>query len=349
MRLQPGNTSASNRMLARCFAQSPRGALVTQHAFTLIELLVVIAVIIILLGAIIVAGTSLVDSSKTNSTKLLLTAVQDVVEEFNREKPGVTGAYQQKATGSGHAIYKNRYGLFPPDELDIFTADGLPGSDPASGGTLAVGKAVVVTGTSSGGYPVMRFHTDGPAMPEFEHRDVAALVLAVEMFGNQSKVMLDRIPGKNRSPGALDNKGEPIQFLDRGDLSGGGPDGSWQEEVDLQIRYIVDNWGNPIRYFAQRDFPIKSSGTVVPSSNHADWNQVSTEVVRLNGGQPVIMSLGPNGDDQATEESMQDITASFVEDWMANSTLGNPGLTNPFNLDNAYANEALAEKLLPRN
>ncbi|MHC4697480.1 MAG: hypothetical protein ACYTFA_12125, partial [Planctomycetota bacterium] len=80
------------------------------------------------------------------------------------------------------------------------------------------------------------------------------------------------------------------------------------------------------------------------SSNHSDWNQASTEMIRLNNGKPILMSYGPNGKDQL-KQGIQDAdpTANLMVDWVDEV---HPGIDNPFNKDNVYASPDLAEKLL---
>ena len=73
----------------------------------------------------------------------------------------------------------------------------------------------------------------------------------------------------------------------------------------------------------------------------ADWNEASTALIRLNGGQPIIMSYGPDGRDQLSKDSLSaDPTASLVADFVANQRID-----NPLNEDNVYADPAAKEKL----
>ncbi|MFQ5591514.1 MAG: type II secretion system protein [Phycisphaerae bacterium] len=315
-------------------------------AFTLIELLAVFAIVLILISAILVGGPRLIDKARARTTESLLRVVDSAVDEFRREQtenPSIVSVKQHSATGNW-VSYERRYGRYPPDELEVFTAQGLPGS--AQSYSLAVGKASVIPAPAegNGAYAPMRFYTGGDSKPELEHRDLAAMILAIEMFSPKAAVILDHIPESQRSPGVLDETGKPIQFLDR------NGDGEWAADVaadlDLQIRYIVDTWGVPLTYLAQRDYdPDDPDAT--RSSNHASWNQASTELIRLNGGRPIIMSYGPDGPRQLVQDVQQDATANLVGDW-ADQTPGVPRIDNTFNQDNIYANPDLAAKLVER-
>ncbi len=317
-----------------------------RRALTLVELLIVIVVIGILVSSILVASSSFINKGRTNNTQAVLQIVADAVEEFKREqtvKPTITRAKQTKDPSKGkqdpavtHIFYSDRYGQYPPDELEVFTTNGLPGSQaPPAVRTLAAGGAVIFPAPS--GQP-MRFYKNGAAEDAFEHRDMLAMVVAIETLSESASSILDRIPDKNRSPGALDD-GKPALFLDRP----GGPIGSWDAN-DHQIRYILDDWGTPISYLAQRDWqPDSATFMPIASSNHAAWNEASTELIRMNGGQPIIMSYGPNGKDQLTLDAMEaDAKASLVGDF---EDADDHVVNNPFNDDNVYSNPALKEKL----
>ena len=114
------------------------------------------------------------------------------------------------------------------------------------------------------------------------------------------------------------------------------------DAYDLQIRYIIDDWGNPISYMTQRNWePLPASPD--PSTNHPSWSEASAEFVRLNGGQPVIFSYGPDGEEQLTAEAMgTDGDASLVGDFAYEA---DGMINNPMNADNLYADPTLAEKL----
>lgn len=323
------------------FFRAPRSrlglAIPTARGFTMVELLVVIVIIVILFSAVLVAGTTLISKAKISSTRAVLTVVRDAVEQFKRDQeasPTITRAKQ------GSVKYIDRYGYYPPDELEVFSPQGLPGSG-AGGKSLAPGGAKIVpTPQNNVTYGSMRFYTRGLAPDEaaIEHRDLAAMIVAIEVSGRTAGAILDRIDERYRVLGPLDNSGDPMLFLDR-PAAGGQLNESWNTG-DFQIRYIVDDWGNPISYMAQRDW----NGGDPPegSSNHDAWNEASTELIRLNGGQPIIMSYGPDGTEQLTAEVMGDNgAASLVGDLED----GDHKIGHHLNADNVYVDPALKARL----
>jgi hypothetical protein len=189
----------------------------------------------------------------------------------------------------------------------------------------------------------MRFFADGSALDVLEHRDLAAMVVAIETLTESAASILGHLPERNRIAAILDpTTRAPGQFLDRQT----GTVGSFDAD-DHEVRLIVDDWGNPLGYMAQRDWKA-SPATPIKSTNHqADWNQTSTDFVRLNGGAPVIFSWGADGEAQLTKDTMTTTaTASLVADWVNDpNDSDKPAINNLMNADNVYANPALKEKL----
>ncbi len=310
--------------------------------FTLIELLVVVAIILVLLAAIVHVGGWAFHKGQAKNTEAVLGILADACTQFKESAP--LGAVKQKsASASGIVTYAGRYGNYPPDELEIFSKHGLPGSDPKppDGNPLIPGGASIRPDLFPQPYDDMKFYTTGAgAKPEFEHRDNAALVLAIELFSEEAASTLARIPSRNWKPVANDSGGKPLVYIDR-DASDDYTDG------DEPIRYVVDNWTVPIAYMAQRDYRASNP---VDSSNHKtdwSWNQVSSRLVKLNGDAPVIFSWGPDGREQLTEAGMgAEGKAHLGADWM--TTLDNSAKDRvdfPLNTDNVYANPALSEIL----
>ena len=99
--------------------------------FTLVELLVVIGVIAILISAVIVAGGAVVSQAKSRTTRATLLVVRDAIEEFAREQQA-SPTIVRAPMGSG-GTYADRYGHYPPDELDLFSQHGLFNDDPPPG------------------------------------------------------------------------------------------------------------------------------------------------------------------------------------------------------------------------
>jgi len=321
-----------------------------RKAFTLVELLVVIAIITILASGLVVATTSVLNKARATNTRAVLEVVSDAIESFKRdqqENPSMTRVIH--GSGSNRVTYKKRYGLYPPDELEVYTPLGIPGSKPP-GGSLAGKFNNIVPGPESISWGAMRYYKNGIVEEDaLEHRDLLSMITAIELYSESGAAALSKLPSRNRTAGPVDAKGDPSLFLDRAFDT--APNGSWDAE-DYQIRYIVDGWGVPIGYLAQRDFK-EDNPTKTISSNHPDWNEGSTEIIRLNRGQPVIMSYGPNGKDQLTQE--------WMETQPGSSTTGNSimiakaslvgdfeddhKVNHPLNEDNIYLDPSLKERL----
>ncbi len=319
----------------------PLRTLPAKRALTLVELLIVIVIIGVLLSSILVAASHLIGRSKEQNTQGVLQIVSDAVEEFKREQIA-------RATITKNSAYKKRYGLYPPDELEVFTAEGVP----VPAGTTKTGSLATPSGSvilPKPPYSPMRFYADRSDLvaDANEHRDLAALIVAIETHGDASAAILAKLPDRNLSAGALGADGNPSQFLDRPQGINGAPSGGWDAD-DLQIRYILDDWGMPISYLAQRDWE-EDKEDERRSKNHRGWNKGSTEIVRLNGGVPVVFSYGANGKDQLTSEMMGNSgAASLIGDFEPEAPSASDQedvIDHPANADNVYANPALKEKL----
>lgn len=301
----------------------------------------VIGLIGVLVSAILVAAPALIDRHRGNSTELMLTAVRDMVDQFAREQ-------QSNPTLTRKTEYQKRYGFYPPDELEVFTEVGVPQKPPANRGPLTVGGAKVIPGATSGGYTPMTFRLDlkDPQQRALEHRDNAALVLAIQMFGRESKDMLESMSDANLRTLGSDQTGPPLIFLDRPDEQGKLND-KWDPEIDQPLRIIVDAWGVPIQYFSERNFSTSSDARNV-SPNYPGWNEASTQMVRRNGNKPLIVSYGPNGKDQLTEDLLSSATetTSMVGDWMNDGLDSRKGrIDDALNADNIYPDPRLRDRL----
>lgn len=321
-----------------------------RSALTLVEILVVIVIMTILASGLVVATTSILNKARTTNTQAVLRVVSDAIESFKREQqdnPRMTRVIH--GAGNTRVTYKNRYGLYPPDELEVYTPLGIPGSNPP-GGSLAGKNNNIIPSPESTNWKAMRYYQNGIVEEDaLEHRDLLAMITAIELYSEAGAAALSKLPSRNRTTGPVDAKGDPSIFLDR--AFGKTGNGSWDAE-DYQIRYIVDGWGVPISYLAQRDFK-EDNPTKTISSNHPGWNQASTEIIRLNRGQPVIMSYGPNGKDQLTQEWMETqpgssttgksikiAKASLVGDFEDDHKVN-----HPLNEDNVYLDPSLKERL----
>ncbi|MCG3131730.1 MAG: hypothetical protein FLDDKLPJ_02535 [Phycisphaerae bacterium] len=314
-------------------AITARSSAKVRGAFTLVEILVVVAIIVILLVSVVTLGGWAVRKGQSKNTEGMLRIVADALEQFAADAP--LAAVKQPG-GAGQVAYVSRYGKYPADELEVY-GSGIPGS--TQGRSLAPGGGVVVP-DAGGGYQRMTFVLGGAA-PQFENRDIATMLLAIELHSESAAQILSRVSEKHLVAVPLDGAGDPVQYLDR------DRDGKYNPKDDEPLRWLVDDWQVPVTYFSQRDFRDGAA----ESSNHpqADgwsWNEVSTRLVKMNGGAPVLMSWGPDGKDQRTEVNQTGATAANI----ATDLLGLDGsakdrIDNPLNADNVYANPALAEKL----
>lgn len=322
-------------------------------AFTLVELLVVIGIIVVLIGAVLVASTTLVTSAKARNTQVTLTLLRDAVDQFSSEQtrqPTLVRATQ------GIASYRARYGTFPPDEIEPFTLKGLPTATGNAGslGTGNAGRARLYPGQGATGYTPssMSFYTVGqpPPAQAVENRDQTGLLAAIEMYSETASEIIKKIPDRSWTTGVTTPRvdatgatvdGDPLLFLDLAPLG----TGTWNAANDYHIRHVIDDWGNPIGYMSQRDWvPTPPPGSPpTASTNSPQWNQAATQMVKLNGDQPVIFSYGPDGKEQLTRDAMQTTgAASLPTDWVTNGGR----LAHPMNVDNIYATDGLGKKLL---
>ena len=302
-------------------------------AFTLLELLVVMGIIAVLAASILVASHALIENSRARSTRAVLTIVQDALEQFKEEQSA-------RSTLARSGAYQARYGYYPPDELEPFTAHGVP-PDTGVAGPLTVGKASVVPAPSGTGVfdRAMTFQIDGlsDADRATEHRDLAAMMLAVNMFSESAAEMIGHISGSHRTTGPTSATRAPLQFLDR------NGDGDFTPMEDEQIEYIVDDWGVPISYLSQRDFLSANPVGETLSSNAPAWNKASTAMVLANNGRPLVFSYGPNGPEQLEATIVTGPEpVTLVGDWADG---GDQKVDHPLNLDNVYADQTFAEVL----
>jgi len=320
-------------------------------AFTLVELLVVMVIIVILVGSVLVAGSSLTNKAKSTNTQAMLSIVNQAVQEFAREQ-------KANPTLTSKKQYQVRYGFYPPDELEVFTDKGVPACPPLQPlpESRAPGGGEIVYGLAGQAFPYMTFDAAtyrldrnmfrGPTTSAGDHpefRDQIAMIAAIELFGDSSAKLLhgiqDRYWATVIDP-AKDNA--PALFLDR------NGNGQWDAAEDQQLRILIDDWGMPITYFAQRDWTSEKEqqGKVCASTNHAKWNEASTEFIRINGAQPIIASYGPDGPEQLTTPQMgEEGLVSLIGDFEAETGDFVHRVDNPLNADNVYADPSLKEKL----
>jgi hypothetical protein len=256
-----------------------------------------------------------VQEAKRRDTRAMLQILDGAIEDFRSEAP--VGRIQQ-----GGVRYADRYGLYPPDEIEAFSPTGIPHS---------TGPAVPIG--------VGRVTMDNPPVG---YNDVRAMVLAIRTFSPKGTQTLEQIHQRFK---AHYDVGQPgmVVYWDRDN------DGRQSDRDDV-LDFFVDAWGTPIQYFAVNptgppvDPPAASDTVPAKGARLA----ASKELVRANNGRPVLVSYGPDGKDQLSGQfpDAQDI----VTDWWKNNQGGNDPagsrkIDNRFNVDNVYSADGLAEKL----
>jgi len=283
-------------------------------AFTLVELLVVIGVIALLIGAILGVSVSVIAGAKARDTQAMLASLSLAVDQFRNDAP------LAKATN-----YKKRYlENAPPDELEAFTGEYT--ESPVS---VAPGAAALQDG--SGG---------ALSLSAVEHRDIKAMVLAMTLYSDAAAAILDRIDTRFRRR-AQDAAGAPTEVLRR---SMGG------SNIDIPLVYYVDSWGTPLDYFATSDTTgAQAFYDTVPINNAR--RDTSTALLRINNGEPLFVSYGPDGPEQFSADfydPADDLPYDLVYDWTTyTSDAGFSGnrIDHPLNADNVYSDPQIAERL----
>lgn len=288
-------------------------------AFTMIELLVVVAVIAILLGAIIAGGSALISKAKASDTRALFQTLALAVEQFKDDAPTA------KVTG-----YTARYANYPPDELEVFSADdGIPPSGANLVGTGARLEDESDTALSS-------------PLNAVEQRDVKAMVLAVRLFSAGAAEILDQVDERFRRQGQT--AAGLAEYYDR-DHSGSND--SFREP----LIYYVDSWGTPIEYYAT-NLPGSSGTADVDTDNSPTSGSrriASTAFVAANNGVPVFVSYGPDGEDQFAQDFIDSVGQTqlvwdFNDDYVGGGALDR-AINHKLNADNVYSSPDLAAKL----
>ena len=101
-----------------------------------------------------------------------------------------------------------------------------------------------------------------------------------------------------------------------------------KDTVGTPLVYYLDAWGQPIEYYSTR----------VGGSSSPARDQLSTNLVSLNNGRPVLMSYGPNGADQLSGE--YDLNTTLQGDFGASGKI-----IDRLNQDNIYSSDALRDRV----
>lgn len=172
------------------------------------------------------------------------------------------------------------------------------------GGSVAAGPRVAM-GTSTSSVP----------NPLPAYSDVRAMILAMRLRSPKARAVLDRIDKRFVKSGREEN-----QFYDPGDGS---------EAIPLD--YYVDAWGTPIEYYS----------TASASSSSAPRPIASAAFLKANNGEPLLVSYGPNGQEQFSAETVADEgDTSLVADFA-----GDGVINNQLNQDNIYSSEVFLHRM----
>ncbi len=298
--------------------------------FTMVELLVVVAVIVILLGAIIGIGGKVISGAKVSDTETLFRTLGLAIEQFNEDAP------LAKVRG-----YTERYGNYPPDELEAFSAaDGIPPSPPVT--TLLSSTARLEDEDDTG--------LDA-SLDKVEHRDVKAMLLAIKVFSAESAAILDQVDERFKQIGKT--AARLTEYYDPKDNSANA--------FRQPLVYLVDSWGTPIEYYAtvvpggpppSATFDVTHDKA--PDHPSAGTRRIaSTALITANNGQPVFVSYGPDGEEQFAKDVLTTVGQTQVV-WDFNDDFADaapaPGsvdrtINHTLNHDNIYSSPALADRL----
>jgi type II secretory pathway pseudopilin PulG len=260
----------------------------------MVELLVVIAIMVLLAGLVIGIGSWSVEQGRKRDTAGLLKHLDDAIEQFRLDAP--LARVQ---------AFMDRYGGYPPDELEPFDKDnGIPGTNPK-----------VLISPNSDAKVVLT--------PGSEHADIKAMVLAIRVFGSEeAQQILERIDTRFRG------------MAPAGDYWDRNGNGTF-DPGDEQLAYYVDSWGLAVEYFAI----APGQTAAAPSDPTSERLDACKWLVGLNKRRPLFVSYGPDGPDQFSknfETEAQNLVADYADDGKIN---------NRFNADNVYSTEGFAEKL----
>jgi prepilin-type N-terminal cleavage/methylation domain-containing protein len=303
-----------------------------KSAFTLIELVIVVAIIALLISVLVKVGGSAITRSKISQTRAVMQVIQTAIDQYKSEAPLAKIVYD------GRRLYQDRYGNYPPDELEGFTSAGTSWGLPHDSGPQTVSIApgyrqgAVNPNISIGGSAL------NSAGPPIQHADIKAMVLAITLYSPTASSILDQLGGQYRRVEKTRD-----EFLDR--------DGSMTATAatdDQMLTYYVDVWGTPFDYFALRDNNPPTVDPLVPAPSDTiagDRLRTSTALVTRNRGQAVLLSYGPDGPDQFSPDFQvggrpQDIVFDYVA---SDPTPGT--INNLLNDDTIFLDETLNERL----
>jgi len=290
----------------------PRGLRYT-CGFTLVEILVVIVILAVIATIAVVVGQRFINSAKSKDTAATFHVLKNAIDQF-----ALDGPYKNVVAA------RNRYGLYPPDELEAFTPPPAPGGIPVPppGGPPQSWNSANLSPRTSAGPGLLQVPAGD--LDNVKQRDVKALLLAIRLQGGTAAGELERIDPRFILPAA------PGEYFDLNADSTLDPE-------DTPLDALVDGWGRPVEYFALNPKPTPAP-IPAPTDNAAgDRLTFAPAAVQRNNNVPFLVSYGPDGDDQVG--AMQ---SPLITDWIATTPMK---IDDPLNTDNVYSDDSLAARL----
>ncbi|MCP4591148.1 MAG: hypothetical protein GY842_10410 [bacterium] len=293
------------------------------RGFSLVELLVVFGIIVLLIGTVIGVGRRQISRAKESEARAVLDNLNLAAKQFADEKP------LGKVRG-----YSNRYGPFPPDELDGFVKVTSP---PGFKSRISPG------GASS--YVTLPTNND---IALVDNGDIKAFALAIRSYSESGAAILDRIQLKYRHAAHKDLTGVPDEYLDR------DGDAAFTPSVDEPLGYFVDPWGTPIAYFAMRQGNAGAAvwDNLTPGNvqTAGDRGRLSRALLSLSNSVPVFVSYGADGREQFNPDFLEGgvYPPDLIYDYNEDDSASKPEfeIDHPLNVDNLYSNAAIQDKIL---
>ncbi len=281
-------------------------------AFSLVEILVVIAILAILATLAFTGGPALINHGKAKETQALLSKLSLALDEYRRE------VNHQSVPNA-----KNRFNGYPPDDPHVLQAGGST----AAGCTVALRNTGVLL---EDGSPVAPRYFDDARnnstgqlnSPQgLRHGDVRAMVLSMRLFSPKASKILDTISPKYWVRAA----DEPILYQYRPD----------DNSEAIPLDYLVDAWGTPLEYF---------STCICGGEPYSPRVQASNAFVHDNSDGAVLVSYGPNGNEQFAADTINlEGDSSMVGDWWRPDE--DHVINHPFNDDNIYSSDFFAQRI----
>ncbi len=290
------------------------------------EILVVISILALLFGIAFRGGSSVMTSGKIKDTEALLATLDQAIV-----------AYQEDVSYARVQNAGKVFGTFPPDNLYVFDNSTEPGGATICGLQVVMARKGATIPEDLTDERGPDGHLSGAGPDDLRHGDMRALVLAMRLRSPKASAILDRIDSRFLVSGR-----------DETDLVPGtgcifNPTGDPKETDTISLDYYVDSWGVPIEYYATRVFTACKTR-----------DKASAAFVAANNGQYLLVSYGPDGEEQLSRESLASGDSTLVGDYF--DTIGEAGpdgydelINNVLNQDNIYSSDTFKKRMMSRD